>query len=248
MYRESKSHREERMIESNSSTLTGLQNALTESARRRLKKYPWLREAVVSAREGAIAWRKEIGQRYPIRFVILLYPLVMHDRFYKGVLWIMGNASYVAERYPDIKKYFLIISTSSGPKQWAMGRVEDIHGLTLESSIDDYVREFSRASCMVIRNADFLHEKDFYPLAVQKEYDIFFNSALWEVKRHELFLSTLYDLKNRHHRNLKAAVILWSGPPRLKNSIVYPKRFYRRARPFLRQKEMRRYARRIRAL
>jgi hypothetical protein len=231
------------------STLSGLQAALRERARRQLKKYPRLHEAIRSVYyKDARAWRRQLIEGYPVRFVILLYPLVMQDRFYKGVLWIMGNASCVVKRYPDIKNYFFLISTASGSKQWATGRVEDIHGLTLDAPIDEYVREFPGSSCMVIRNADFLDEKDFYPLDVEKEYDIFFNSALWKVKRHELFLSTLYDLRKRYRRDLKAVVILWSGNPRLQNSIIYPKLFYRMVRPFLREKEMREYARHIRGL
>jgi hypothetical protein len=45
-------------------------------------------------------------EQYQLRFVILLYPLVMQDAFYKGVLWIMGNSDHVVRRFPDIRKYF----------------------------------------------------------------------------------------------------------------------------------------------
>jgi len=163
----------------------------------------------------------------------------------------MGNSSYIVRRYPDIKKYFILISTATDSRKWAAGQDEDVHGLTLEAFRDDYKEKFPDRSSMVIRNADFIDEKDFYPVEVKKEYDVFFNSALWKEKRHELFLSTLYDLKRNYQRNVKVAVILWSGwgRPRLRNSRVYSKSFYRLVRSsFLRENEVRSYARHIRRL
>jgi hypothetical protein len=172
----------------------------------------------------------------------------MQGRFYRGVLWVMGNTAHVVKRYPDIKKYFILISTASGKQGWAKGGDEDIHGLTQTIYGEDYQRSLPGRHNLVIRNADFIDENDFYEVAVQKQYDIFFNSVLWKVKRHELFLATLYDLRNRYQRDIKAAVILWSGPPRLRNSRIYPKLFYRFVTPLLNQKAARNYASRIRQL
>jgi hypothetical protein len=172
----------------------------------------------------------------------------MDGRFYKGVLWIMGNASHVTREFSDITEYFWLISTSSGSAQWAKGRDEDIHGLTLSAYEHDYETAVPEGRSMVIRNADFIDENDFYPIELEKKYDLFFNSTLWKFKRHELFLSTLYDLKRRYRRELKAAVILWSGPPRLQNSQIYSKSFYRVACPLVADTEARRYARHVRGL
>jgi hypothetical protein len=172
----------------------------------------------------------------------------MDGRFYKGVLWIMGNTSYVTAQFSDIKDYFWLISTSSGSAQWARGRDEDIHGLTLNAHLEDFQAAVPNGHCMVIRNADFIDEDDFFPIEIGKKYDLFFNSTLWKFKRHELFLSTLYDLRRRYRRELKAAVILWSGPPRLQNSRIYSKSFYRLARPLVADSDMSRYARHVRRL
>jgi glycosyltransferase involved in cell wall biosynthesis len=160
----------------------------------------------------------------------------------------MGNASHVAKKFPDIKRYFWLISTASGKAEWAKGQIEDIHGLTLNTYASNYQIRSPAGRCMVIRNADFLDEKDFYPVDVDEQYDLFFNSALWKVKRHELFLSTLEQIRNRYHRELKAAVILWTGPPRLGNSRIYSRSFYRLTRLLMSENEGRRYASRLRRL
>ena len=230
------------------SSLNGLRTALKEKTGRRLERYPRLYDPIQLGYRRARAWRNTIRERYAVRFVVLLYPVVLNGRFYKGVLWVMGNASHVAKKWPDIKDYFWVISTASGSAEWAKGQDEDIHGLTLDDYVSDYQLKFPTGRCMVIRNADFIDEKDFYPIKMEKQYDLFFNSALWKVKRHELFLSTLEELKNRYHREVKAAVILWTGPPRLENSRIYSKSFYRLAHPLMAQNEARGYARHVRCL
>jgi glycosyltransferase involved in cell wall biosynthesis len=183
-------------------------------------------------------------EQYQLRFVILLYPLVMQNVFYKGVLWIMGNADHVVRRFPDIRRYFLIISTASSRRKWAVGSAEDVHGLTLASYAGDYRAEKPDGRCLVIRNADFIAETEFYPAAVAKEYDVLFNSTASPVKRHELFIAVLRELRDRYHRDVRAAVVLWSGPPRLANSMVRPSVYYRALAPWL-DRERRAYARHI---
>jgi glycosyltransferase involved in cell wall biosynthesis len=186
-------------------------------------------------------------ERYQVRFVILLYPLVMQNVFYKGVLWIMGNADHVLRRFPDISRYFLIISTASGRGKWAAGSSDDVHGLTLSSYADAYRAERPTGRCLTIRNADFIAESDFYPIDVAKEYDVLFSSTLTPFKRHELFIATLRELRHRYRRDLRAAVVLWSGSPRLDNSTVAPALYYRLLGSWLyRTRDA--YARDVRAL
>jgi hypothetical protein len=214
----------------------------------RLKVHPRIYDAIRSRQRGWHVWRSRLRERYEVRFVILLYPVVIHGRLYKGVLWVMGNANHIVQELQDIKNYFWLVSTSSGSQGWARGQTEDIHGLTTDAHTGDYRVRFPAGRCMAIRNADFIDEQDFYPIRVEKHYDLFFNSTLRKFKRHELFLSTLYELRDRYHREITAAVILWSGAPRLQNSRIYPNLFYRLAGPLARDREMRRYARHLRAL
>ena len=186
-------------------------------------------------------------ERYYVKFVILLYPLVIENNFCRGLLWVMVNADCIVRRFPDIQKYFAIISTPAWARKWAPSCKEDIHGLTVETHIEEYRKEFPDRESLVIRNADFIDERDFYQVGVEKEYDIFFNSVLLRYKRHELFISTLYDLRNNYRQNVKAAVILWAGHPRPESSLVYSRLYYRIV-AFLLQIRRMTYTRQIRKL
>jgi glycosyltransferase involved in cell wall biosynthesis len=187
-------------------------------------------------------------EQYRVRFAILLYPIVMHSVFYKGVLWVMGNADHIVVRYPDVRKYFLLISTASSRRKWAAGSADDVHGLTRASYADDYRAERPAGRCLVIRNADFIDEKEFYPVDVSKEFDVLFLSSASPVKRHELFIAALRELRDRYHRDVRVAVVLWSaGPRRLANSVVAPALYYRLLGPWW-NREQRAYARHVLAL
>ena len=146
---------------------------LRETVGKHLEKWPRIYDALRSGLGRARLWRTELRERYAVRFVVLLYPVVIEGRFYKGVLWIMGNVAHVTRKHHDIRDYFWLISTASGSAQWAKGSEEDIHGLTLNDYADDYRAALPDGRCMVIRNVDFLDENDFYPMEVEKKYDLF---------------------------------------------------------------------------
>jgi len=119
--------------------------------------------------------------------------------------------------------------------KWAPGTQEDIHGLTLRRDVDIFKQEQPQKDYMVVCNADFINEKEFYPVKREKVYDVMFNSNLrvrW--KGHEKFLNTLHDIRNHYGRNLHALVVFWTGNPRLSLSRIYPKPFYGVAEKLLR--------------
>ena len=109
-----------------------------DTARKRLEDYPRIYDAVHSYERAWDVWRNRLRECYAVRFVILLYPVVIHGGLYKGVLWVMGNANHIVKEFPDIKNYFWLISTASGSDGWARGETEDIHGLTLDAHTEDY--------------------------------------------------------------------------------------------------------------
>jgi hypothetical protein len=203
----------------------------------------------VNARSGVVRAlvrrpRTTLRIGYSTRFAVLLRPLVVQGRLVRGILWVMGSADWIKARFPDVQRYFVLISTAAGKRGWAVGRVEDIHGLTLDAHAADYRAQFPEGRCLLIRNADFIDEREFYPVETPKIYDVLFNSTFSAVKRHERFLATLYDLRDNYGVNLRAAVIAWSAAPRLRNSRLFPELAYRTVGPLL-ENGQRRYARHI---
>jgi len=137
--------------------------------------------------------------------VILLDPLVINGNFYKGVVWICFP-DVLLQRYPDVKKYFIVISTSASCS-WSHTSVEDIHALTVGSDIEGFKDEFPDRDYILLHDTHFISEDDFYPVQAEKEYDLIFPSRLNALKRHHVFIEIMYILKNKYRRNIKALVI-----------------------------------------
>jgi len=157
---------------------------------------------------------KSINPRPKIIAVILLYPLVMHGEFYKGVIWVWIRTpdllNAFMQKSPDIKKYFIVISTT-GYCSISSTFVEDIHALPAESYVEEYKKNFPSHDYVLLSDADFISEGDYYPVETEKSYDILLNSKLLPIKRHELFIKIARMLKKKYHRDIKALVLATSN-------------------------------------
>jgi len=169
---------------------------------------------------------------------ILLHPLVMHGKLYKGVIWTYFP-DVLLQNYPDVKKYFIVISTAAW-HSWSHSSVEDIHALTVESDIEGFKKEFPNQDYIILHDADFISENDFCPVKTNKEYDLIFVSRTAAFKRHHTLIKIMYILKNKYHRDIKALIIaireykvleiyrIFKPPVTLKNIVLNIKfRFYR---------------------
>lgn len=136
---------------------------------------------------------------------VLLFPLIMYGKFYKGVIWVCFPDRLI-RNYPDVKKYFIVISTSAW-FGWSHTSVEDIHALTVESDIGKFKKEFPNREYIVLHDGDFISEDDYYPIGTNKEYDVIFVSRTVPYKRHHVFIKIMYILKKQYHRDIKALVI-----------------------------------------
>ena len=136
---------------------------------------------------------------------ILLHPLIISGKFYKGVLWVW-RPQVLLEKHPGIKKYFIVISMTAW-RGWSHASCEDIHALATASEIEEFKKEFPNGTHTVLQDADFISEDEFHPIDAGKEYDIIFISRMAFFKRHQLFLKILYNTRKQYRRNLKVIVI-----------------------------------------
>ena len=136
---------------------------------------------------------------------ILLYPINIEGKFYKGLLLVRKPANIV-KNYPDIKQYFLIMSTTRW-REFNRTAIEDIHCLAATFEEEKYRKLFPHGKCVVLNGADFCNKKTFHPLSLSKKYDIIFISRVAPFKRHELLIKVLYLLKNHYGKNPKVLAV-----------------------------------------
>ena len=116
--------------------------------------------------------KRHFKQTRELNPAILLHPLVMGGKFYKGIIWVCFP-DILVKRYPDVKKYFIIVS-STGWYGWSPSSIEDLHAITVQSEAEGFKKMFPDREYIILRNSHFISEDDFYPLDVKKEYDIIF--------------------------------------------------------------------------
>lgn len=174
----------------------------------RLERYPAIYRPVKKIHQNIYNYKDNFSNKYKyiIGASVLLRPLVIKGKFYKGVLFVKKADDLVA-KFPDIKKYFILISTTGFDIKWAPSNKEDIHGLTLKSNTEEFRNKFPEKDYMVIRNSDFIDENDFYPIKTAKKYDVFFNSRIIPLKRHDLFIKILYYIRHKFGKKVKVLIV-----------------------------------------